>query len=602
MTLIEYELPSFGALLKGFRTHRHLTQQQLAALVGVHRNAISRWEQGNYLPENKGIVLELTRHLYLDDQEARQFLEASFTALSPYWQVPIPRNPFFTGREAILEALHAQLSANQTGALIQSYALYGLGGVGKTQIALEYAYRHALEHSAVFWIEAETIESIVASMVRIAEVLQLPVQQEKDHQRIVAMVQRWLSSHKRWLLIWDNLEDPTLPQRLLPSTLQGAILITTQCQVLGTLTVGMELAPMELQEGMLFVLRRAKLLSPEATYEHLQQFAVRMPSEYAAAEELVSLMGALPLALDQAGAYIEETGCSVSNYLYHYEQQRIHLLDRRGMLGGDHPHSVTTTFLLAKEQVEQEQRMAADVLHVCAFLHVEAIPEEFFVAGAPHLGPELAALAADPSQFDQAIAVLRRFSLVQRHAETHSLSLHRLLQAVLHERMGEHERAEWQRRVIVALSAVFPEVTYDSWEQCERLLPHTLACMAATKLAQAQEDTRERRSSKEPLKRFGKERVMERESFASQAVASPFLSEKDHFQEFLSAHCKLYPRAWSFASDLWQTYAHWAEDHQESFPLSRRAFAAQLRVHGCYTDRTSTARIWRGVALVNREP
>src|SRR5262249_49806031 len=113
-----------------------------------------RWELGDFLPESKAVVLELSRHLHLDDQEARRLLEASLTALSPHWSVPLPRNPFFTGREEILEALYTHLHADQMVALSQSAALHGLGGIGKTQIALEYAYRHTLEYSAVLWIAA----------------------------------------------------------------------------------------------------------------------------------------------------------------------------------------------------------------------------------------------------------------------------------------------------------------------------------------------------------------------------------------------------------------------------------------------------------------
>ncbi len=470
---------SFGELLKTHRKRKRLTQKQLAQQLGVHANTISSWELGTYLPDTRGMVLELARHLTLDEQETRQLLEASLTALSPHWLVPLPRNPFFTGREEILEALHTQLHVEQVVALTQSYALRGLGGIGKTQIALEYAYRHALEYSAIFWIEAETIEHVMSSLLRIAELLQLPERQEADQQRIVAAVQRWFSTHSQWLMIWDNVEDLELLQRLLPPTRQGATLITTRHQALGTLARGMDLAPMEREEGMLFVLRRAKVLEPEATSQRMHQLAVSMSAEYVAAEKLVAAMEGMPLALDQAGAYIEETGCSVSAYLERYEQQRARLLDRRGVLGGDHPRSVTATFLLASKRIEREQSAAADLLHVCVLLHAEAIPEELFVAGAAYLGPELASLATDPCQLDQAIAVLRSLSLVQRQPETRTLSMHRLLQAVLRERMSEPEQAEWLRRVVAALNAVFPDVTHEAWGQCERLLPHVLTVATA---------------------------------------------------------------------------------------------------------------------------
>ncbi|HKF35978.1 MAG TPA: helix-turn-helix domain-containing protein, partial [Ktedonobacteraceae bacterium] len=328
---------SFGALLKTFRKRTRLTQKQLAQQLGVHANTISSWELGTYLPETRGLVLELARHLALDEQETRQLLEASLTALAPHWLVPLPRNPLFTGREEILEALHTHLHVEQVVALTQSYALRGLGGIGKTQIALEYAYRHALEYSAIFWIEAETIEHVTSSLLRIAELLQLPERQEADQQRVVAAVQRWLSTHNQWLLIWDNVEDLELLQRLLPPTRQGATLVTTRRQALGMLARGMDLAPMGREDGMLFVLRRARVLEPEATSERMHQLAVSMPAEYTAAEKLVAAMEGVPLALDQAGAYIEETGCSVSAYLQRYEQQRARLLDRRGDAGGNHP-------------------------------------------------------------------------------------------------------------------------------------------------------------------------------------------------------------------------------------------------------------------------
>lgn len=472
------EFAPFGDLLKTFRKQKHVSQQELSVRLGVHYNTISKWERGMCLPDSKGMILELAKELHLNEYETRSLLEASLTALSPYWFVPYPRNPFFTGREKVLEALHTHLDPDKIDASSPFYALHGLGGIGKTQIALEYAYLHALDYSAIFWLRAETVESIMSNMRSIAEVLQLPERDNKNQERVVASVLRWLNSHRQWLLIWDNLEDLNLLQRFLPSARQGAVLLTTRQQALGTYARGIDLSPMKQEEGILFLLRRAKLLEPEIINEQMRQLTVHMAGEYAAAAKLVVAMGRLPLALDQAGAYIEETGCSLPAYLQRYKQQRGDLLDRRGLRGEDHPHSVATTFRLASEQMEQDQPASA-LLKVCAFLHAEAIPEELFTAGAAHLGPELAPLADDPSQLDQAIVVLRSLSLVQRQAESSTLSLHRLVQTVLREHMSEQEQLLWLKRAARALNAVFPEAIYEVWTQCERLLPHVLAVTAS---------------------------------------------------------------------------------------------------------------------------
>jgi tetratricopeptide (TPR) repeat protein/transcriptional regulator with XRE-family HTH domain len=484
-----HSVPVPNERLKQARLLRGWTQADVAGFLDTDGYTVNRWERGRAYPS-----LYFRRKLcdvFGKDAYELGFLPSvakdSATTLSPacsdvagLWSVPHPRNACFTGREEILQTLHRVLVTSRSAALVQTYALHGLGGVGKTQIALEYAYQRASQYSAVFWIEAETAEHIISSMLRIAEVLQLPEYMEADQQRIVAAVQRWLAAQSKWLLIWDNLENLNLLQRFLPPVRQGAILLTTRCQALGTLAEGVDLASMGQNEGVLFVLRRAKLLKSDATSEQVRLFATTMPAEYAAAEELVTVMGGLPLALDQAGAYLEETGCSLSDYLQRYKQQPVHLLNRRGLPGGGHPRSVATTFLLACVRVEQEQMAAADLLRVCSLLHADAIPEELFLKGAAHLGPELMSLATHTVQFDQALATLRNLSLVQRHAQVHTLSLHRLVQAVLQEHMSEEEHEKWLRRVTAALNATFPEVISDTWKRCERLLSHVLTVAAAT--------------------------------------------------------------------------------------------------------------------------
>src|SRR6266516_828961 len=455
---------SFGELLKTARKRQRMTQQQLAHRLGVHANTISSWELGSYLPAARGVVLELARHLARDELATRHLLEASLIALAPYWSVPLPRNPFFTGREEILEALHARLHTDQVVALTQSYALHGLGGIGKTQIALEYAYRYALEYSAVFWIEAETVTRITASLLRLAACLQLSERQEADQPGMLAAIQLWLATHHHWLLIWDNLEDPELLRHWLPPARKGAILITTRSPALGPLALGMDLLPMGNEEGGLFLLRRARVLEPGAPAEQMHQLAVRMPKEYAAAEELVKTLGGLPLALDQAGAYIEETGCGLADYLSRYHSQRTVLLHRRGTRVREHPEPVATNWSLSFEQVKHLNPKASDLLQFCAFLHPDAIPEELFTTVVPNLDPS--PLIDDLITLDEAIECLRAYSLVRRYSETKTLSMHRLVQAVLQDSLLEEQRFQWTQQVVSIFNHVFPSGEPETWLLC----------------------------------------------------------------------------------------------------------------------------------------
>src|SRR5450432_1175774 len=177
-------LSGFGDLLKAYRKQKKISQQELASRLDVHRNTIGGWERGDFLPESKTMVLELAKQLHLNDNETRRLLEASLTAITPYWNVPYQRNPFFTGREELLHTLHEQLRAKQAVALCQSYALSGLGGIGKTQIAVEYTYRYHPEYAAIIWVEAETYETMLSSFVSVANLLNLIAKQEKDQNQI----------------------------------------------------------------------------------------------------------------------------------------------------------------------------------------------------------------------------------------------------------------------------------------------------------------------------------------------------------------------------------------------------------------------------------
>jgi tetratricopeptide (TPR) repeat protein len=464
----------FGELLATFRKQHHISQNDLAARLDVHRNTIGKWERGIGLPESKTIVLELAKQLRLNEQETRQLLEASLTAVSSYWNIPYQRNPFFTGREEILHHLHSVLLTEKTVTITQSHALSGLGGIGKTQMAIEYAYQHAPEYAAVFWIGADTYETLTASFISIAELLNLSEKQEQDQSKVVAAVLRWLNSHLEWLLIYDNVEDIEMVKRFLPNSRSGAILLTTRIHALGTLAQTIEVMQMSQQEGINFLSRRAKLLNSETSSTLLSA------AESESVKTIVELMDGLPLALDQAGSYIEATKCSLSEYQRLFQSAGLRLLDERDAYA-DHPSSVARTFALAFAQLKKNNLAAADLLTVCAFLAPEAIPETFFIEGAVYLGPTFETLVADPLQFNAAIKVLLTYSLIQRNSTTQTLTVHRLVQVVLKEGISLREQKEWNLRALAAINTVFPEgKDVSSWYQCERLVVHVFQCVNYT--------------------------------------------------------------------------------------------------------------------------
>ena len=134
----------------------------------------------------------------------------------PIWNIPYQRNPLFTGREDVLSKLSETLQGGKTAALAQPQAISGLGGIGKTQTAVEYAYRNQDNYTAILWVKAETEGSINADFVTIASLLDLPEKQEQDQSKIIEAVKRWFQDNADWLLILDNADDIAMVKGFIP--------------------------------------------------------------------------------------------------------------------------------------------------------------------------------------------------------------------------------------------------------------------------------------------------------------------------------------------------------------------------------------------------
>ncbi len=384
--------------------------------------------------------------------------------------VPYLRNPFFTGYDDVLASLHDTFNSKKTA--IKTQAISGLGGIGKTQAAIEYVYRYYSEYQKIFWVQGDTGEKMQTDIAALAGLLGLKEQHQQEQTSVIEVVHNWLRKHTKWLLIADNVEDLRLVQTLLPSDGRGHILLTTRTQTTGNVAECIDLRKMTREESTLFLLKRTKRVSPVAALQDASSV------DRQKAEAIAELLDGLPLALDQAGSYIEETGCSFSNYLCHFQDQHKKLLDKRGSFDCSHPASVAATFSSSFEKVAKISPAAIELLRFCAFLSPENIPEDLIIDGATELGSRLRSLATDSILLDEVLRLLRKFSLVHRYADTNTISLHRLIQIVLQDTLNEKMQRMWVERTVRAVNRVFPDVNdFSQWHLVQRYIPHVQRCV-----------------------------------------------------------------------------------------------------------------------------
>jgi tetratricopeptide (TPR) repeat protein len=384
---------------------------------------------------------------------------------SPLRYVPHERNPVFTGRIDSLEALRNDLLKNGW------QALYGLGGIGKTQIAVEYAYRHKQEYSAVFWAFAESEQSLITSFIEIAHVLNLPVKDLADQAVIVGAVKRWLEQNEGWLLVFDNADPPGIVRQFLPTLHRGHILLTSRAHDFQVLFQALSLIePLEVIE-----------LPVEAAGEFLLKRTGRERGADVSGgvDAVTKELGYFPLALEQAGAFIYENQTSFEDYLKSFRKRRLELLEKRLPVIGDYKKTVATTWAMNFAEVEKVPA-SADLLRLSAFLSPAMIPLELLERGRAEVGEPLAsrlqAVAEDPVILDELLKPLTDYSLIRRNIATRSYSIHPLVQEVVRASMNSDAQCSWAQRTVLMVSAAFPDPEFKNWSDCERLLSHAFLC------------------------------------------------------------------------------------------------------------------------------
>ncbi|MGY1763307.1 FxSxx-COOH system tetratricopeptide repeat protein [Geodermatophilus sp. SYSU D00779] len=369
--------------------------------------------------------------------------------LPAVWRVPL-RNPRFTGRDGMLTELRRRLHAGEAPLMVQ--ALYGLGGVGKTQLFTEYAHRFAADYDLVWWIDAEQPVLIPEQLAALAAQLGLP-----SGPKVTDTVERLLAELRgrdRWLLVFDNTERPADIAAYRPGG-AGHLLITSRNPGWGALGGRLEIDVLTRAETIALLRARIPGMSEEL------------------ADELAAELGDLPLAAAQAAGYLEQTDLPPADYLRRFRTRRAGLLARGEVVG--YSGRIDTTWALSLERLRYEDPAAVQLLELAAFLAPEPIPLPLFTGHPELLDEPLRGTAGDPDALADTVGALVGYSLARRSPD--GFQVHRLVQAVIRHQLPTDRQQAIVQRVVAVLAAASPGDPGDpaSWAGFGQLAPHVLA-------------------------------------------------------------------------------------------------------------------------------
>jgi tetratricopeptide (TPR) repeat protein len=373
----------------------------------------------------------------------------------------------FKGRDAELRTL----SDGPATAITQAQTLFGLGGIGKTRLAVEHAWLSGDRYDTVLFVVADSPQALRSGLAQLArpDLLNLPEHEEASEESSIAAVLRWLREHDRWLVILDNVDTKEAEKAvldLLPSFSNGRVLITSRLREWPPSVRRQPLETLSPAEAQRFLLERTAADRS------------RSADDAEAASRLAETLGNLPLALEQAAAYIVHHQMSLSGYLDDWQRERetvLHWYDGAVM---QYPAPIAVTWQTTFRQLSPT---AATVLRLTAYLAPEPIPVEMFEAEAAIVEEAVGAFCEEhgatpgDSSIKPALAELASFSLVTR--EGASLTVHRMVQEVLRSSITGERRRGWIERSLQLVNEFSPDTPSDvrTWPVWDRLRPHAAA-------------------------------------------------------------------------------------------------------------------------------
>lgn len=379
-------------------------------------------------------------------------------AVPTIWGNVPQRNKNFTGRAEIFARLRREEPSKVTAVLPEDplpQALQGLGGVGKTAVAIEYAHRYRSEYELVWWIPADELALVRSSLAALAGRLGMESAIATGIETAASAVLDALrrgDPFSRWLLIFDNADQPEELKDLIPHG-PGDVLITSRNHRWQAVVDTVQVDVFARGESAEFLAKRVPRGMAESD-----------------ADRLADKLGDLPLALEQAGALQAETGMSVDEYLRLLEAHTADIMAEGK--SPEYPRSMTAAWKLSVATVRQQLPEAEELLRCCAFFGSDPIPRDVFQHGSQVAKTRVSDLIANPILFATAIRELGRFALVK--IDGRSISIHRLIQALLRDDLSPEEKERYRHEVHLILAGSAPKSPEDSklWPLYAELLAH----------------------------------------------------------------------------------------------------------------------------------
>ncbi len=408
-----------------------------------------------------------------NDLVAQIFASAVIDALVKAASIPVrqPRNvpfaslgPLFIGRDAALDALRAALEGG-AGAAVVGRAVHGLGGIGKTRLAIEYALRHEADYSALLFVRAADPATLNASLAALAgaEVLDLREQEAREDEVKIRAVLRWFEAHPTWLMILDNVDDEqaiAAVSALMARLKGGRVIVTARAADFPAHIQTLELGALDLEPATRFLIDRTQNRRAAAADDAVQ------------ARSLAEELGGLALGLEQAGAYIARQRIGFAGYLALWRQKRESVLDwfDKTLMSYNHDVGLAATWAASVEKLTPDSRR---LLYRLAFLAPDPIPDALIDVAVPG--------SAAGAGAREALVGLYAYSLVSsatgEDGASRGFVIHRLVQDFVRRAMSGEQRRETLNEALGWMNAAFVGVPDDvrSWPVLDPLAPHALA-------------------------------------------------------------------------------------------------------------------------------